>query len=198
MLEFGKSVLGNLGPQAVATQRAEKNIDQIRRDVYDSHRHRVYALAYYMTGDELSAEDLLARCFTRAFAGKEAPDGADVDASLLAELRRDGVLGEIELREAPEVGVSGAAGGNILRTDLEEAVRGLPAGERLVFLLSDVEGYSAARVAALTGRREAEIARAVLGARLRLREATAAARKKREASARAQEETEIAGDADRS
>lgn len=198
MLEFEKSVLGNHLPQVVAKQRAEKNIDQIRRDVYDSHRHRVYALAYYMTGDELSAEDVLARCFTRAFSDKEAPDGADVDASLLAELRRDGVLGEMEVRETPEIGAGVEGGGNILRTDLEEAVRELPAGERLIFLLSDVEGYSAARVAELTGRREAEIARAVLGARLRLREATAAARKKREASAGAEGETGLAGDADHS
>jgi RNA polymerase sigma-70 factor (ECF subfamily) len=183
LLEFEKSVLGNQEPQAVARQQAERNIDQIRRDVYDSHRHRAYSLAYYMTGNEVTAEGLLARCFTRAFAGKVEPDGGDVDLALLAELREDGLLAEIAPRGLPPVQLDGTAGGNLLRTDLEEALRELPAAERLIFLLGDVEGYSAGRIAALTGRTEAEIAQGLMGARLRLRAAVAEMRKKREDAA---------------
>lgn len=183
MLDFEKSILGNQGPQAVARQRSERSIDQIQRDIYDSHRHRVFALAYYMTGNEVTAEDLLARCFTRAFTSKAQPDGSDVDQSLLAVLRNDGLLGAMELRGMPEIRTAMESGGNILRTDLEEALQELPAAERLIFLLSDVEGYRAAKIAALTGRAEPEIARALMGVRLRLREAVAAIRKKRESAA---------------
>lgn len=181
MLEFEKSVLGYRKVNTVASQRSERNIDQIRRDIYDSHRHRVYAIAYYMTGNELTAEEMLGRCFTHAFISKTEPDAGDVDQSLLGVLREDGLLGEMEWRPMPQVSIQAAAG-NILRTDMEEALRELSAPERLIFLLSDVEGYPAAKIAALTGRPEREIAVAVMAARLRVREAIAAIQRKREAA----------------
>lgn len=168
---------------AVARQRSERSIDQIRRDVYDSHRHRVYSLAYYMAGNEVIAEDLLARCFTRAFLRTKVPDGGDVDGALLAELRDDGLLGTMELRGMPEAGSLPGLSTNILRTDLEEALQELPAPERLIFLLSDVEGYGAGKIAELTGGAKAEIGRALMGVRLRLREAVAVKRKQREDAA---------------
>lgn len=180
MLDFEKSILGTQEPKTVARQQSDRSIDQIRRDIYDSHRHRAYSLAYYMTGNEVSAEDLLVRCFQRAFASRPEPDGGDVDRSLLAELREDGLLGAMELRGMPEARAGSVGGGNLLRTDLEEALQQLPASERLIFLLSDVEGYGAARIAELTGHAEQELRRAVMGVRLRLREAVAAVREKRE------------------
>lgn len=183
MLEFEKSFPGNQESQAVARQQAERDIDQIRRDVYDSHRHRAYSLAFYMSGNEMTAEKLLARCFTRAFAGKAEPDGGDVDAALLVELQEDGLVGEIAPRGMPEVRCGNPVGGNILRTDLEEALRELPAAERLIFLLGDVEGYPAGKIAALTGRTEAEISRGLLGARVRLLAVVSEIRKKRENAA---------------
>ena len=183
MREFEPSIPGSQEPTAIARQSVHRHIDQIRRDVYDSHRHRAYSVAYYMTGNEMEAEDLLARCFTRVFRSKKVPDGGDVDASLLEELRTDGVVGEIALRGMPEAEAGLGSGDNIRRTDLEEALRELPAAERLVFLLSDVEGYQAAKIAQLTGRPEEEIARGVMAARLRLRQAIAAIRKKREDAA---------------
>ncbi len=170
---------GDYEPRAIARQSANRDIGQVRRDVYDSHRHRIFALAYYLTGNELEAEDLLARCFTRVFEHRPEPDGADVDRSLLEELRADGVLGELEMRDMPEAGAGLQAEGNILRTDLEEALREVPAAERLIFLLSDVEGYSAAAIAELMGRGEDEIAHSLMGARLRLRLAVAKLQKKR-------------------
>lgn len=136
-----------------------------------------------MTGNEMTAENLLAGCFTRAFAAKDEPDGRDVDAALLEELRKQGILGEIEVRGMPEVRAGAAGAGNILRTDLEEALRELPAAERLIFLLGDVEGYPAAKIAELTGRPQAEIARGLMGVRIRLREAVASVQDKRESAA---------------
>jgi RNA polymerase sigma-70 factor (ECF subfamily) len=182
LLEFEKSILGQRESQTVATQRAERDIGQIRRDVYDSHRHRVYAIAYYMTGNELTAEDVLGRCFTRAFLSKEEPEAMDVDESLLGVLREDGLVGELAWRGMPKVQPGVSAEGNILRTDLEEALRELPSAERLIFLLSDVEGYSAAKIGKLTGRAEGEISVATLSVRMRMREALSAIRRKREAA----------------
>ena len=179
LLDFKHFILRSPEPKEISRQRADRNIDQIRRDVYDSHHHRAYALAYYMTGNELAAEDLLARCFTRAFVDKEVPDGGDVDRSLLEELRTDGVLGELEMSRMPEAGAGLQAGANILRTDIEEALGELPSAERLIFLLSDVEGYRAAAIAELLGRPEAEIARSLMAARLRLRQALAGLQQKR-------------------
>jgi RNA polymerase sigma-70 factor, ECF subfamily len=179
LLDFKHSFLGNLMPKEVARQKAERNIDQIRRDVYNSHHHRAYALAYYMTGNELEAEDLLARCFTRAFANKEVPEGGDVDRSLLEELRMDGVLEELETGTLPASGAGLQAEASILRTDMEEALRELPSVERMIFLLSDVEGYRTAAIAGLLGRPEAEIARSLMAARLRLRQIVAGLQQKR-------------------
>jgi DNA-directed RNA polymerase specialized sigma24 family protein len=62
-------------------------------------------------------------------------------------------------------------------------LRELPAAERLIFLLGDVEGYPAAKIAELTGRPQAEIARGLMGVRIRLREAVASIQDKRESAA---------------
>ena len=58
---------------------------------------------------------------------------------------------------------------NILRTELEEAIRYLPSTERIVFLLMDVEGYPASRVAELLNMGNSEVLRTALTARMRLR-----------------------------
>lgn len=179
MLDFKHTFLRSPAPNEVARQKAERNIDQIRRDVYNSHHHRAYALAYYMTGNELEAEDLLARCFTRAFEEKEVPEGGDVDRSLLEELRTDGVLDELETGRMPEAGAGLQSDAAILRTDMEEALRELPSAERMIFLLSDVEGYRTAAIAELLGCPVTEIARSLMAARLRLRQIVAGLQQKR-------------------
>jgi DNA-directed RNA polymerase specialized sigma24 family protein len=58
---------------------------------------------------------------------------------------------------------------NILRTELEEAIRFLPSTERVIFLLMDVEGYPASRVAELLHMSNSEVLRTALTARMRIR-----------------------------
>jgi DNA-directed RNA polymerase specialized sigma24 family protein len=65
---------------------------------------------------------------------------------------------------------------NILRTELEEAIRFLPSNERLVFLLMDVEGYAATRVAEMLNISPSTVLRTALTARMRLRAELAAMR----------------------
>ena len=42
-------------------------------EIFDQNRHRLYSLAFWMTGNEFRAEGLLERAFVRAFAGSHEP-----------------------------------------------------------------------------------------------------------------------------
>ena len=151
----------------VASQAAEQSLEQQQRDVYESHRHRAFSLAFYMTGNEIEAEEILAATFVRAFQAQERPDGFAVDSALMNELGQRFPLQE---EEAPAVIVPGAGTShrNVRRPDLEAAVRNLPANERLLFLLRDVEGYSPAMISRLLGMPESGVQRACFSARIRL------------------------------
>jgi RNA polymerase sigma-70 factor (ECF subfamily) len=72
---------------------------------------------------------------------------------------------------------------NIRRTDLEEAIQFLPTNERLVFLLRDVEGYSAASIAKLMEISETQVQRTLFSARIRLRQVLATPDRTEEAAA---------------
>jgi RNA polymerase sigma-70 factor, ECF subfamily len=153
--------------QPVATQAVKQTREQQQRDAYETHRHRVFSLAFYMTGNEIEAEDILASTFVRAFQESESPDAFRVDTALLAELNEKFALRQ---EEATAVAVPGAAlhHRNVRRPDMEVAVRNLPANERLIFLLHDVEGYPAATIARLLDIPETGIRRIAFSARIRL------------------------------
>ncbi len=151
-----------------AREMAPQSLEEKQRDIYDSHRHRVFSVSYYMTGSELEAEQILRDAFVRAFLTAPEPDHAVVDTALVHQLRSDGVLEEGEALPPPDAGYLPQRH-NILRTELEEAIRCLPATERLIFLLMDVEGYPAKRVAELLNMSPSSVLRVALTARLRLR-----------------------------
>ncbi|HTV82067.1 MAG TPA: sigma factor-like helix-turn-helix DNA-binding protein [Acidobacteriaceae bacterium] len=153
---------------------APRTTEQRQRDVYDSHRHRVFSVSFYMTGNELEAEEILRGAFVRAFRRAEEPDRALVDAALIEQLQEHLTLEDEDLPVPHADYLPG--GRNILRTDLEEAIRCLPPVERLVFLLLDVEGYSARQAADLLHRSESVILRTSILARMRLRAELAALR----------------------
>ena len=71
---------------------------QQQRDIYESHRHRTFSLAFYMTGNEMEAEEILATTFIRAFQQNEQPDGFAVDSALVNELSQRFPLKEEEAR----------------------------------------------------------------------------------------------------
>ena len=54
---------------------------QTHREVYEQNRHRVYALAFWMTDNELAAEALMTHSFCRAFAVSDSPTSEDIDAA---------------------------------------------------------------------------------------------------------------------
>src|ERR1700730_17519149 len=71
----------------VVSQAAKQSCEQRQRDVYDSHRHRIFSLAFYMTGNEIEAEEILGKTFVRAFQQADQPDAGSVDQSLLQEFQ---------------------------------------------------------------------------------------------------------------
>lgn len=162
-------------------QAAKQSAEQQQRDVYESHRHRTFSVAFYMTGNEIEAEEILATTFIRAFQQAAQPDGFAVDSALVGEL---GERFPLKKEEPPAVISPGLnlSHGNVRRPDLEAAVRSLPANERLLFLLRDVEGYSAALIARLLDLPEAQVQRSCFSARVRLAQILAAERARTEAA----------------
>src|SRR5277367_3299286 len=65
-------------------QSEERSIEQAQRDVYESHRHRIFSLAFHMTGNEIEAERLLTDSFVRAFQANPKPDSVVIDSALIA------------------------------------------------------------------------------------------------------------------
>jgi RNA polymerase sigma-70 factor (ECF subfamily) len=145
-----------------------------QRNVFESHRHHIFSVAYYMTGDEREAETILSSTFIQAFQQQPKPSTESspkpsidrLDQVLIDELHRRSPLVPVPAIEADGASLGGK---NVRRTDLEEVVWQLPARERLCFLLRDVEGYAPDRIAGLLETSEAEIQRTVLSARLRIR-----------------------------
>ena len=157
-------------PQGIAAvESCEVTAEQKQRDIYEAHRHRIFSLSYYMTANEFEAERILTDTFVGAFTHTASPDAEQVDRALLAQLEQ-----RFSLERVAPAGVAAEAGrllGQVRKTDLEEAVRTLPARERLIFLLKDVEGYAPDRIAALLRMDAGEIAGAVFSARIRMRAA---------------------------
>jgi RNA polymerase sigma factor (sigma-70 family) len=177
--------LTHLNPANVAiTRQVRQRSEDRKRDIYDSHRHRVFSIAFYMTGNELEAEAILTNTFVKAFHAVEEPDKAIVDHALLEEIRqRFSLKSGDPISPVDLAKQAGMEGRNVRRTDLEESVRTLPPLERLLFLLRDVEGYEPSTIATLMQMPEAQIQRTLFSARLRLRTALAEAHMKREEAA---------------
>ncbi len=178
----------------IAAVEAQRLTDeQKQRDIFEAHRHRVFSVSYYMTANEAEAETMLTSTFVQAFARAPAPDAEGVDQALLRELELRFSLAPC----APAVAESGNfARAQVRRTDLEEAVATLPAQERLVFLLRDVEGYAPARIAGLLGCDEAAVCRTLVSARIRMRNALGSLRRREALATMAAGELEAVAAAD--
>ena len=142
---------------------------EVYQEVFEENRHRVYSLAFWMTDNELVAEELMVNTFCRAFALSSHPDAESADRALVSELREMMPLGPLTLQCAPCVDLVGLRR-NTKRVELERAVVQLPATERLIFLFHDVERYDHTRISRTLGLSEAESVSGLHQARLRLRE----------------------------
>lgn len=136
---------------------------------YHQHKHRIYSLSFWMTDNELAAEELLQRTFVRAFTSGLPLGAGMIDDCLIAELREVFSLGELTLKCGLVTTVCSVRR-NTRRVDLERAVVQLPATEKMIFLLHDVEGYDWARVSRTLDLAVSDCRRGVHQARLRIRQ----------------------------
>src|SRR5713226_7812252 len=136
-------------------------------EIYKENCHRVYSLAFWMTGNELTAEQLSTNTFLRAFASTASPTTDQIDRAFLTEVREFTAVGTLTLSCVAVP--SNSIYGNVKRTHLEHAVLELPATEKMIFLLHDVEGYEHSRIARLLGMTEKESRQGLHQARMQVR-----------------------------
>ncbi len=139
--------------------------------IYQQNCHRVYSLAFWITDHELAADQLAANTFLRAFAGAGSPKTEQIDEAFLTEVRHLTPIGCLTLQSANLE--NGRICGNMKRVHLERAVVQLPATERLIFLLHDVEGYEHQKIGRLLGLTEDESRFGLHQARLCIRQLVA-------------------------
>lgn len=137
-------------------------------EIYKENCDRIYSLAFWMTDNELAAEELSANTFLRAFAVTNQPACDQIDRAFLTEVREIISVGVLTLNSRVS-SPSSSIQGNIKRVHLERAVVQLPATEKLIFLLRDVEGYEHVRIARLLGISEEESRSGLHEARLQIR-----------------------------
>lgn len=137
--------------------------------IYERNRDRVYSLAFWMTDNELAAEEILGNVFLRAFAMTSEPGDEMIDRALITELRELTTIGSLTLRCGTVDEVLGIRS-NTKRIFLERAIVQLPKTERMIFCMHDGEGYDHARIARTLGLTETESQQGLHQARLRVRE----------------------------
>ena len=94
-----------------------------------------------MTDNELTAEQLSRNTFLRALRLQQ-PRTEQIDQAFLAEIREITTIGTLTLNSSV-CAETRSVRGNVKRIHLERAVVQLPATEKMIFLLHDVEGYDA-------------------------------------------------------
>ena len=144
--------------------------------IFEQHRHKIYSLAFWMTDNEITAEEISTTVFARTFSrtvpySDSQRVAEDIDRNLVSVLREYMPIGSITLNVEPTV--KEAVKGNTKRIHLERAVVQIPTTERMVFLMHDVESYSHADIAQRLGITEDESKYALFQARILVREIVA-------------------------
>lgn len=163
-----QSVIGNIGVvfSAVETQKANY------REIYEENCHRIYSLGFWMTDNEMVAEQLLNNTFLRAFATSDEPKTENVDHAFMIEMREMFAIGSLTLSTDAKTEPTNIRS-NMKRVHLERAVVQLPATEKLIFLYHDVEGYDHDQISHLVGVTKEESMFGLHQARLTVRELVA-------------------------
>lgn len=166
--------------------------------LYEQHKRRIYTLCLRMLGNAAEAEDLMQEAFLQLYRKLNTFRGDAAFSTwlhrlvinvVLMHLRRKG-LQVVSLDEAMEPGPDHAPGrsfgsadpqlsGSVDRMALDRAIRDLPAGYRLIFILHDIEGYEHNEIASMLecsiGNSKSQLHKA----RLRLRDALRAHRQEK-------------------
>jgi RNA polymerase sigma-70 factor, ECF subfamily len=140
--------------------------------IYEQHQNRIYNLAFYLTDSEMTAEQVSTRVFSDVFAYNRTPSAEVLDCALVGVVREMMPIGDLSLSVPPATEAANVRG-NVKRAVLERAVMQVPATERLIFLLHDVEGYDHSKIARILGISTEESRNGLHQARLAVRRAVA-------------------------
>ena len=136
--------------------------------IYQENSDRIYSLSFWMTDNELAAEELSSKTFVRAFSRGNEPATEQIDRAFVAEVREFLPVGELTLNCSAST-ESKSIHGNVKRIHLERAVVQLPATEKLIFLMHDVESYKHERIARVLGISEEQSRFGLHQARVQIR-----------------------------
>ncbi len=150
--------------------------------LYRENVGRVYALCFRMSADPVRAEELTQDVFVQAWRKLGSFRGTAAFSSWLHRIAVNKVFQaqRSERRRTARVFTTDApallAGPSLpnnpeVRIDLERAIGKLPPGARTAFVLHDVEGYTHAEIAKLSGSAEGTIKAQLHRARALLRKA---------------------------
>jgi RNA polymerase sigma factor (sigma-70 family) len=134
------------------------NDRRAQKELYDRYKRAMYTIAYRVTGDFDSANDVLQDAFVKVFRGlpsfrRESTLGAWIKTIVIrtaySKIRKNKLFLEtLEDHHTNEM----VDWGDFLQAEyLEKAILSLPEGYRTVFLLIEVEGYSHKEVAEMLG-----------------------------------------------
>lgn len=151
-------------------------------EIYARFRRPLYSLACRYTGNASAAEDVLQEVFLRAFTRLGEVNNPATFPAWLYRIAVNASLSHLRAsrreRKAavPLGGLEGvlaapaeSEGGRDLRRPLEEAIQGLPARLKSVFLLHDVQGFKHEEISAMLGCSAGTSKSHLFKARLKLR-----------------------------
>jgi RNA polymerase sigma-70 factor, ECF subfamily len=158
--------------------------------LYRMHSNRVYALCMHMTGNPAEAQDLTQDAFLQLFRKISSFRGESSFSTWLHRLTVNVVLMRFRRKRHPEVSLDEpaapgdeAAGlpfeigepdlrvrGTLDRLLLDHAIKQLPEGYKLMFILHDVQGYAHGEIAQILGCSIGNSKSQLHKARLRMRE----------------------------
>lgn len=154
------------------------------RALYDAHAPRVYRLVYRFVGDDQLAEEFTQDTFVKVF---NALGGFRGDARLGTWIHSVAVTTtmnglrtrhrrssrELALEAAAEIPAPSHRADPDLRDRLSAAIDALPEKFRVPVVMHDIEGYTHAEIAAITGVPEGTCKTRLMHGRAKLREALA-------------------------
>ena len=135
------------------------------RALYDQHVGRVYRMAYRMTADHATAEDLTQEVFVRAFDRLGSFERRARFSTWLHRIALHTVVDgmrrtrRIRVHEQPHEALASLDKGRLdpdrtLRIALHAAIDGLTDAMRTVLVMHDIEGYTHAEIATALGVEE--------------------------------------------
>jgi RNA polymerase sigma-70 factor (ECF subfamily) len=151
-------------------RRAKKGDIQAFEELYNLHRRRVFSLCLRVVGDISQAEDLTQEAFLQVYRKLHTFRGDSAFSTWLHRLALNVALMHLRKKMVRTTSIEEALTtsneepverqfGNedrrlrhsITRIELERAIRELPPGYRLIFILHDVEGYEHREIAEMLG-----------------------------------------------